>query len=91
MGLHIGHREGYTASDMFARYKHARESNVLHPIGWDTFGLPAEQHAIKTGINPATNTANNIAFFQKQMKRIGLAIDWETEVNTTGPSYFKHT
>ncbi|MDR1891336.1 MAG: leucine--tRNA ligase [Puniceicoccales bacterium] len=90
-GLHIGHPEGYTASDILARYKHAKGYNVLHPMGWDAFGLPAEQHAIKTGINPATNTANNIAVFKKQMKRIGFAIDWDREVNTTDPGYFKWT
>ncbi|MDR1528525.1 MAG: leucine--tRNA ligase [Puniceicoccales bacterium] len=90
-GLHIGHPEGYTASDILARYKHAKGYNVLHPMGWDAFGLPAEQHAIKTGINPATNTANNVSVFKKQMKRIGFAIDWEREINTTDPDYFKWT
>jgi leucyl-tRNA synthetase len=90
-GLHIGHPEGYTASDILARYKHAKGYNVLHPMGWDAFGLPAEQHAIKTGINPATNTANNVSVFKKQMKRIGFAIDWEREINTTDPIYFKWT
>jgi leucyl-tRNA synthetase len=67
-GLHIGHPEGETASDILARYQNARRYNVLHSMGWDAFGLPAEQHAIKTVINPATNTANNIAVFKKQMK-----------------------
>jgi leucyl-tRNA synthetase len=90
-GLHIGHPEGYTASDILARYKHAKGYNVLHPMGWDAFGLPAEQHAIQTGVNPATNTANNISVFKKQMKRIGFAIDWEREINTTDPTYFKWT
>ncbi|MDR2779487.1 MAG: leucine--tRNA ligase [Puniceicoccales bacterium] len=90
-GLHIGHPEGYTASDILTRYKHAKGYNVLHPMGWDAFGLPAEQHAIKTGINPAINTANNIEIFKKQMKRIGFAIDWDREVNTTDPGYFKWT
>lgn len=90
-GLHIGHPEGYTATDIVARYKHACGYNVLHPMGWDAFGLPAEQHAIKTGVNPAENTKNNIEHFRTQIKRLGYAIDWEREVNTTDPNYYRWT
>lgn len=90
-GLHIGHPEGYTASDILGRYKRACGYNVLHPMGWDAFGLPAEQHAIQTGINPADNTERNIAVFKRQIKRIGFAIDWSREINTTDPKYFKWT
>ncbi|MDR2721029.1 MAG: leucine--tRNA ligase [Puniceicoccales bacterium] len=90
-GLHIGHPEGYTASDIIARYKLACGYNVLHPMGWDAFGLPAEQHAIKTGLDPATNTANNVDIFRKQIQSFGFAIDWEREVNTTNPHYFRWT
>ncbi|MDR1256017.1 MAG: leucine--tRNA ligase [Puniceicoccales bacterium] len=90
-GLHIGHPEGYTASDIVARYKIACGYSVLHPMGWDAFGLPAEQHAIKTGMDPETNTANNVAIFRKQIRSFGFAIDWEREVNTTDPTYFRWT
>ena len=90
-GLHIGHPEGYTASDILGRYKRANGYNVLHPMGWDAFGLPAEQHAIKTGINPADNTAKNVDLFRKQIKRLGFGIDWDREVNTTDPKYFRWT
>lgn len=90
-GLHIGHPEGYTASDIITRYKRACGYNVLHPMGWDAFGLPAEQHAIKTGINPALNTANNIEHFREQIKKFGFAIDWEREINTTDPNYYRWT
>jgi leucyl-tRNA synthetase len=90
-GLHIGHPEGYTASDILARYKKATGHNVLHPMGWDAFGLPAEQHAVNTGIPPAENTAKNIEIFRRQIKRIGFAIDWDREINTTDPKYFKWT
>src|SRR5262245_7995871 len=76
-GLHIGHPEGYTASDIIARYKRARGFNVLHPIGWDAFGLPAEQHAVKTGTHPASNTRNNITNFRRQIKALGFAYDWD--------------
>ena len=72
-GLHIGHPEGYTATDILARYKRARGFNVLHPIGWDAFGLPAEQHAVKTGTHPATNTAANIVNFKRQIKALGFS------------------
>ncbi len=90
-GLHIGHPEGYTGTDIIARYKRARGFNVLHPIGWDAFGLPAEQHAVKTGTHPASNTQNNIANFRRQLKSLGFAYDWEREVDTTDPKYFKWT
>ncbi|MDR1401931.1 MAG: leucine--tRNA ligase [Puniceicoccales bacterium] len=90
-GLHIGHPEGYVASDIVARYKRARGYNVLHPMGWDAFGLPAEQHAISTGVHPELNTAKNIEIFRQQIKRIGLAIDWDREINTTDPQYFRWT
>ncbi|MBL9215508.1 MAG: leucine--tRNA ligase [Opitutaceae bacterium] len=90
-GLHIGHPEGYTATDILARYKRARGLNVLHPIGWDAFGLPAEQHAVKTGTHPATNTQNNIVNFRRQIKALGFSYDWDREVDTTDPTYFRWT
>ncbi len=90
-GLHIGHPEGYTATDIVARYKRARGFNVLHPIGWDAFGLPAEQHAVKTGTHPATNTAANIVNFKRQIKALGFSYDWEREIATTDPKYFRWT
>ncbi len=90
-GLHVGHPEGYTATDIMARYKRRRGFNVLHPMGWDAFGLPAEQHALDTGVHPAETTANNIANFKRQLLSLGLAYDWEREVNTTDPNYFKWT
>jgi leucyl-tRNA synthetase len=90
-GLHIGHPEGYTATDILARYKRARGFNVLHPIGWDAFGLPAEQHAVKTGTHPATNTQNNIVNFRRQIKALGFSYDWDREVDTTDPKYFRWT
>ena len=90
-GLHIGHPEGYTASDILARYKKARGFNVLHPMGWDAFGLPAEQYAIQTGQAPSVQTAQNIANFRRQLKMLGFAVDWSREVNTTDPVYFKWT
>jgi leucyl-tRNA synthetase len=90
-GLHVGHPEGYTATDIIARYKRLKGFNVLHPMGWDAFGLPAEQYAIKTGQHPAITTRDNIAKFKKQLKRIGFSYDWEREINTTDPAYFKWT
>ena len=90
-GLHVGHLEGYTASDIVARYKRMRGFDVLHPMGWDAFGLPAEQYAVRTGIHPAITTAENIATFRRQMKRAGLSYDWEREVNTTDPDYYRWT
>jgi leucyl-tRNA synthetase len=90
-GLHVGHLEGYTATDIVSRFKRMRGMNVLHPMGWDAFGLPAEQYAVKTGIHPARTTAENIATFRRQMKRVGLSYDWEREVNTTDPGYYRWT
>ena len=90
-GLHVGHPEGYTATDIVARYRRARGFNVLHPMGWDAFGLPAEQHAVKTGIPPALNTQNNIANFRRQIKALGFSYDWEREIDTTDPRYYRWT
>ncbi len=90
-GLHIGHPEGYTATDIVARYRRARGFNVLHPIGWDAFGLPAEQHAVKTGAHPRSNTEANIKTFRRQLKSLGFCYDWSREVNTTDPGYFTWT
>lgn len=90
-GLHIGHPEGYTATDIIARYKRAKGFNVLHPIGWDAFGLPAEQHAVKTGTHPAANTRNNVTNFRRQIKALGFSYDWEREIDTTDPKYFRWT
>jgi leucyl-tRNA synthetase len=90
-GLHIGHPEGYTATDIIARYRRARGFDVLHPMGWDAFGLPAEQHAVKTGTHPAANTQNNIANFRRQIKALGFSYDWDREIDTTDPKYFRWT
>src|ERR1700682_3398727 len=90
-GLHVGHPEGYTATDIVARYKRMRGINVLHPMGWDAFGLPAEQYAIKSGQHPAVTTRENVAKFKSQLKRIGFSYDWHREINTTDPRYFKWT
>jgi leucyl-tRNA synthetase len=90
-GLHVGHPEGYTATDIVARYKRLRGFNVLHPMGWDAFGLPAEQYAIKTGQHPAITTRENVAKFKSQLKAIGFSYDWMREVNTTDPRYYKWT
>ena len=90
-GLHVGHAEGYTATDIVSRTKRMRGFNVMHPTGWDAFGLPAEQYAIKTGVHPAITTAQNIANFRRQMKRIGLSYDWDREVDTTDPAYYRWT
>ncbi|HTH63939.1 MAG TPA: leucine--tRNA ligase, partial [Gemmatimonadales bacterium] len=90
-GLHVGHLEGYTATDILSRYKRMRGFNVLHATGWDAFGLPAEQYAVKTGIHPAKTTAENIANFRRQMRRVGLSHDWDREVDTTDPEYYRWT
>ena len=90
-GLHVGHPEGYTATDIIARYRRMKGFNVLHPMGWDAFGLPAEQYAIKTGQHPRATTETNVAHFKEQLIRIGFNYDWEREVNTTDPGYFKWT
>ncbi len=90
-GLHVGHPEGYTASDIVARYKRMKGFNVLHPFGWDAFGLPAEQHAIKTGTDPALTTAKNIANMRRQTKSLGFSYDWDREIATTDPEYYRWT
>ena len=90
-GLHVGHPEGYTATDIITRYKRMNDFNVLHPMGWDAFGLPAEQHAIKTGEHPRINTENNTNNFRRQLKSLGFAYDWDREINTTDPDYVKWT
>ncbi|MCK5863213.1 MAG: class I tRNA ligase family protein, partial [Candidatus Hydrogenedentes bacterium] len=88
-GLHVGHPEGYTATDIIARYKRMRGFNVLHPMGWDAFGLPAERHAVRTGEHPALITNRNCATFRSQIQRLGLSYDWDREINTTDPGYYK--
>jgi len=90
-GLHVGHPEGYTASDIIARYKRMKGFNVLHPFGWDAFGLPAEQHAIKTGTAPGKTTRKNIDNMRRQTKSLGFSYDWDREVNTTDPNYYRWT
>src|SRR5499427_7787501 len=90
-GLHVGHPEGYTASDIVARYKRMRGFNVLHPMGWDAFGLPAEQYALKTGTHPKVTTEKNVRRFREQLQKLGFSYDWEREVNTTDPAYYKWT
>jgi leucyl-tRNA synthetase len=90
-GLHVGHPEGYTATDILSRYRRAAGFNVLHPMGWDAFGLPAEQYAIKTGQHPRRTTEANIATFKRQIKSLGFSYDWSREVDTTDPKYFKWT
>jgi len=90
-GLHVGHPEGYTATDILARYKRMKGFNVLHPMGWDAFGLPAEQYAIQTGTHPAVTTQKNIDRFREQLKMLGFSYDWQREVSTTDPEYYKWT
>ncbi|BDR56385.1 leucine--tRNA ligase [Xylocopilactobacillus apis] len=90
-GLHVGHPEGYTATDIMSRFKRMQGNNVLHPMGWDAFGLPAEQYALKTGNNPADFTNTNIETFKKQIKSLGLSYDWDREVSTIDPGYYKWT
>lgn len=90
-GLHVGHPEGYTATDIISRMKRMQGYNVLHPMGWDAFGLPTEQYALKTGNNPADFTQKNINVFKKQMKSLGLSYDWDREINTSDPNYYKWT
>src|SRR5256714_4208771 len=90
-GLHVGHPEGYTATDILARYKRMRGCNVLHPMGWDAFGLPAEQYAIESGQHPAITTRENIAKFKTQLKRIGFSYDWSREISTADPKFYRWT
>ena len=90
-GLHVGHPEGYTATDIIGRYKRMQGFNVLHPMGYDSFGLPAEQYAIKTGQHPAVTTAANIETFRRQLKALGFAYDWDREIATTDPQYVRWT
>ncbi|KSU88106.1 leucine--tRNA ligase [Priestia veravalensis] len=90
-GLHVGHPEGYTATDILSRMKRMQGYNVLHPMGWDAFGLPAEQYALDTGNDPAQFTEQNINNFRRQIKSLGFSYDWEREINTTDPSYYKWT
>ena len=90
-GLHVGHPEGYTATDILSRYKRMQGFNVLHPMGWDAFGLPAEQYALDTGNDPAEFTEKNIATFKRQIQELGFSYDWDREINTTDPKYYKWT
>ena len=90
-GLHVGHPEGYTATDILARFKRMNGFHVLHPMGWDAYGLPAEQYAVKTNTHPRVTTRNNIDTFRRQIKSLGFSYDWDREVDTTDPNYFKWT
>src|ERR1700730_8183537 len=90
-GLHVGHPEGYTATDILTRYRRMRRFNVLHPMGWDAFGLPAEQYAIETGTHPRATTERNINTFRRQIQMLGFSYDWDREVDTTDPDYFRWT
>jgi len=90
-GLHVGHPLGYVASDIMARYKISKGYQVLHPMGFDAFGLPSEQYAIQTGQHPAITTAENSAHYRQQLKKMGLAFDWSREVTTSKPDYYKWT
>ncbi len=90
-GLHVGHPKGYVATDVYARYKRMRGFNVLHPMGWDAFGLPAEQHAVKTGRHPRETTAANVRYFREQLRALGLSYDWDRELDTTDPRFVKWT
>ena len=90
-GLHVGHALGYVATDIVARFKRMKGFNVLHPMGWDAFGLPAEQYAIKTGTHPSITTAENISNFKRQINQLGFSYDWSKEINTTDPNYYKWT
>ena len=90
-GLHVGHPEGYTATDIIARFKRMNGYNVMHPMGWDAFGLPAEQYAIQTGTHPKETTKRNVDRFRSQLKRLGFSYDWSRELSTTDEKYYKWT
>jgi leucyl-tRNA synthetase len=90
-GLHVGHPEGYTATDIVARYKRMRGFNVLHPMGWDAYGLPAERYAVRTGVHPSITTRTNIQTFKGQIKRLGFSYDWSRELATTDPAFIRWT
>src|SRR4051812_38283287 len=90
-GLHVGHPEGYTATDIICRFERMRGRSVMHPMGWDAFGLPAEQHAKKTGTPPRVTTEKNIATFRRQLQMLGFSYDWDRELATTDPEYFRWT
>ena len=90
-GLHVGHPLGYIASDIYARYKRLQGFNVLHPMGYDSFGLPAEQYAIETGQHPEITTKKNIARYGEQLNKMGFSFDWDREIRTSDPSYYKWT
>src|SRR5215212_4562204 len=90
-GLHVGHAKGYTASDVIARLRRMQGYNVLHTMGWDAFGLPAERAAERAKVHPALITARNIANFRRQMQRVGFSYDWEREINTSSPDYYRWT
>ncbi len=90
-GLHVGHPLGYLATDVIVRYKRMKGFNVLHPMGWDAFGLPAERHAVRTGEHPAEVTNKNCGTFRRQFELLGQSYDWDREINTTDPRYYKWT
>jgi len=90
-GLHVGHPEGYTATDIYCRYLRMNNYNVLHPMGWDAFGLPAENYAIKKGVHPKETTKINISRFKKQIQSLGFSYDWSREISTSDPLYYKWT
>src|SRR3989338_1543211 len=90
-GLHVGHPEGYTANDIFSRYLRMNGYNVLHPIGFDAFGLPAENYAIKKGVHPKESTEKNIAHIREQLKAFGFSYDWSREIDTSSPEYYRWT
>ncbi|ODT57590.1 hypothetical protein ABS71_19615 [bacterium SCN 62-11] len=90
-GLHVGHPEGYTATDILARYKRMKGFNVMHPMGWDAFGLPAEQYAVQTGTHPSITTRTNIDNFRRQIQSLGFSYDWDREISTTHPAYVRWT
>ena len=90
-GLHVGHPEGYTATDILARFKRMRGFHVLHPMGWDAFGLPAEQYAVEKNVHPAVTTKANVDTFRRQIQMLGFSYDWDREVDTTDPLYVRWT